>query len=487
MAVNFLTLNALSLPDSENLTRGGMDLPTEVQVEWYDENNQKRSSPQLVHRPSIRLLDVCKGIEGAQDLVSKVMEGLQHQEPELVEEGEGGTYFMKNKRGRRIAVFKPCDEQPHCENNPKSKDSELLLPQAFQGIKMDEGPKNEVAAFLLDRRHFADVPLTVLVECTHFVFSRKKERASSGSDAGRRSSPKKAEHKEERSGGGASEPKVFQTKVGSLQRYIEFEVQSWDMGASRFATREVHRIGILDLRLLNLDRHGGNILVVRQGLNKPKRRSGDDFFSEEEDEDDRCSGSSNYHLVPIDHAFSLPSSLNGTDLWFEWMNWSQATQPFSEESLHFIEEIKLEDDISQLLSLGIRKECIQTMILTTELLKAAALKLKMNLRQIARLICRDGPNKPSLLEKLGKYVFEEYSRLSKDTPNFPEGNRSDELSDEQELKDFLFAAHQTIETTLPAFVNSVADKTPGKLRRNSSISNNLYLQQLVEGQLKISE
>eukprot|EP01098_Paradermamoeba_levis_P006757 TRINITY_DN2810_c0_g1_i1.p1 TRINITY_DN2810_c0_g1~~TRINITY_DN2810_c0_g1_i1.p1 ORF type:complete len:380 (+),score=82.28 TRINITY_DN2810_c0_g1_i1:547-1686(+) len=379
---------------------------------------------------------------------------------------------MKNKRGKRIAVFKPCDEQPHCENNPKSKDSEILLPQAFQGVKIDEGPKNEVAAFLLDRHHFADVPMTVLVECTHYIFSRKTNKEAKGS--------------------ASADGKVYQTKFGSLQRYIEFDVQSWDMGASRFATREVHRIGILDIRLLNLDRHGGNILVVRQSPNnKLKRRSGDDFFSEDEDEDDRTSGSSNYHLVPIDHAFSLPSVLDGTDLWFEWMNWSQANQPFSEESLHFIEDIDLEEDIAKLLSVGIRKECIRTMILTTELLKIAALKLKMTLRQIARLICREGPNKPSLLERLGKQVFEEFSRLSRDTPNDPEGKTSDELTksinDLQDMMDFVLAAQETIETILPGQVTAAANRGSAKLRRNSSISNNLYLQQLVEDQLKIIE
>jgi len=474
MAVNFLTLNALSLPDSEKLS-GGMDLPTDVQVEWFDEHNQKRSSPNLLHRPSLRLLDCCKGIDGSHDLISRVLEGFQSHEPELAEEGEGGTYFMKNKRGKRIAVFKPFDEQPHCENNPKSKDSEILLPEAFEGIKTDEGPKNELAAYMLDRHHFADVPLTVLVECTHHIFSRKiKNKESKGKEVA------------------SSDGKFYQTKFGSLQRYVDFDVQSWDMGASRFATREVHRIGILDIRLLNLDRHGGNILVVRQNpSNKLKRRSGDDFFSEDEDEDDRNSGSSNYHLVPIDHAFSLPSVINGTDLWFEWMNWSQANQPFSEESLHFIEDINLEEDIAKLVAIGIRKECIQTMILTTELLKIAALRLKMNLRQIARLICREGPNKPSLFERLGKQVFEEFSRLARDTPNAPEGKSADDLTrsvnDLQDLMDFVPVAQQTIETILPGQVTAAANRGSGKLRRNSSISNNLYLQQLVEDQLKITE
>jgi hypothetical protein len=33
------------------------------------------------------------------------------------------------------------------------------------------------------------------------------------------------------------------------------------MGTSRFSTSDVHRIGILDIRLFNTDRHAGNMLV----------------------------------------------------------------------------------------------------------------------------------------------------------------------------------------------------------------------------------
>ena len=35
------------------------------------------------------------------------------------------------------------------------------------------------------------------------------------------------------------------------------------MGTSSFPVADVHRIGILDIRLMNMDRHGGNILVRR--------------------------------------------------------------------------------------------------------------------------------------------------------------------------------------------------------------------------------
>eukprot|EP00948_MAST-09A_sp_MAST-9A-sp1_P002395 g2395.t1 len=60
-----------------------------------------------------------------------------------------------------------------------------------------------------------------------------------------------------------SEP-LSKVKVGSLQLYVPHECSAEDVGRSvnnLFPEHEVHKIGILDLHLLNLDRHEGNILV----------------------------------------------------------------------------------------------------------------------------------------------------------------------------------------------------------------------------------
>ena len=73
--------------------------------------------------------------------------------------------------------------------------------------------------------------------------------------------------------------------------------ESWDLGPARFRVQDVHRIGILDLRFLNCDRHGGNILVE-------KDQGGE------------------YRLHPIDHSYCFPLSLG--DLEFEWAGWPQS-------------------------------------------------------------------------------------------------------------------------------------------------------------------
>lgn len=75
-----------------------------------------------------------------------------------------------------------------------------------------------------------------------------------------------------------STPHDLIATYGSLQEYVENGGSAEDMGSNSFSTDEVHRIGILDVRLLNLDRHLGNLLVQRGEDGAP-------------------------HLIPIDHGF----------------------------------------------------------------------------------------------------------------------------------------------------------------------------------------
>ena len=88
--------------------------------------------------------------------------------PELVLDGSGGTYFLKDSQKAKVAVFKPADEEPYAENNPRG-----YLPQAGEslalreGIAPGEGCIREVAAFLLDHDGFAGVPMTTLAEVRH--------------------------------------------------------------------------------------------------------------------------------------------------------------------------------------------------------------------------------------------------------------------------------------------------------------------------------
>lgn len=155
----------------------------------------------------------------------------------------------------------------------------------------------EVAAYLLDRG-FAGVPASVLVKARHPALCYNLDSSSSSSAA----SPY------------APAPSL-PMKLSSLQAFIPHDCDSSEMGPSRFSVRDVHRIGILDIRLFNTDRHAGNMLV-RKG----------------------CDGQ--HQLVPIDHGFCLPEALDAP--YFEWLHWPQAMLPFSEEELAYIRALDIE-------------------------------------------------------------------------------------------------------------------------------------------------
>jgi len=251
---------------------------------------------------------------------------------ELCSQGIGGTYFISNEAGERIAVFKPTDEEPGAAGNPKDPIPAPLLPPGGGSIR-------EVAAYLVDQG-FAGVPETFYVsDIQHPAFNS--------------------------------------IKSGSLQRYIPHTEDSSEFSSSRYSISDVQKIGILDIRLYNMDRNSENLLI--QNPKNPK-------------------------LIPIDHTYVLPPALSF--LWFEWLHWKQAKQPFSPELLEYIKNIDIEKDAAILRSLGIDEAPIRTMMISTSLLKIAALKFGYNLFQIGSIVSPKNINEESQLEKMVKKVEE---------------------------------------------------------------------------------
>jgi len=250
----------------------------------------------------------------------------------LCEEGVGGTYFVHDSNGQSVAVFKPTDEEPGAINNPKPPLEKVLLPHGG-------GACREVAAYLLDRNR-AGVPETHMLQGVHH---------------------KRLSYKD-----GHVVP-----KTGSVQQFVPNMGNSSSMGSSRFTVEDVHNIGILDIRLLNMDRNEENMLVRKEA----------DL----------------YRLVPIDHTYILPDTLD--DIYLGWMYWRQAKVPFSENTLEYISSINLEDDARILCNLGIQEQCITNMRLATILLKNGA-AAGLTLFQIASMICRKKKSDKSDLEVL---------------------------------------------------------------------------------------
>lgn len=277
-----------------------------------------------------------------------------------VQEGVSGVYLVSGENDE-MKIFKPACEEGYIESKSTENGRESLK----SGVVYGEASQKELAAYLLDHDRFAGVPHTELV-CVEL----------DSQDAG-------SVH-------------VPCPSFGSLQDFQKHKSSCEDMGTARFTADSVHRLGILDVRLLNLDRHLGNILVT---------------------EDDK--------LVPIDHAYVLPSCKNLGEITFEWLYWPQCKVPFSREAVDYILSLNPQEDEATLRSIGISDDCITSYHIATVFLQLCV-RRGMNLFQIASKIQRAVDGEPSYFEQIVDHV------LKNDLPS-----RSDQESEMFDLSDNL--------------------------------------------------
>lgn len=294
----------------------------------------------------------------SKQLVKEIVKGIKNGvEPLPVHSGLGGAYYFRNSRGESVAIVKPTDEEPFAPNNPKGFVGRTLgQPGLKRSVRVGETGIREVAAYLLDHQHFANVPPTALVKITHSIFNVN--------DGVNGYKPCK---------------KKTVSKIASLQKFVPHDFDASDHGTSSFPVSAVHRVGILDIRIFNTDRHGGNLLV--------RKLDGVGRFGQVE-------------LIPIDHGLCLPESLD--DPYFEWIHWPQASIPFSEDELDYIQSLDPVKDCEMLrLELPmIREACLRVLVLCTIFLKEAA-AYGLCLAEIGELMSREfrsGEEEPSELE-----------------------------------------------------------------------------------------
>ena len=312
-------------------------------------------------RDRSELIEVLAGDSflGSNELVKDTVIAIKNGvDPIPAQGGLGGAYFFRNMRGDTVAIVKPTDEEPFAPNNPKGFVGKALgQPGLKRSVRVGETGFREVAAYLLDYDNFANVPPTVLVKVTHSVFN-----INDGVVNGNNLQNKK---------------KV--SKIASLQQFIPHDFDAGDYGTSSFPVSAVHRIGILDVRIFNTDRHAGNLLV--------RRLDGIGRFDKVE-------------LIPIDHGLCLPENLE--DPYFEWIHWPQASIPFSEDELAYINKLDPIHD-SEMLQVElpmIREACLRVLVLCTLFLKEAA-AFGLCLSEIGEMMSREfrgQENQPSELE-----------------------------------------------------------------------------------------
>ncbi|KAL4130251.1 hypothetical protein PRNP1_006465 [Phytophthora ramorum] len=270
--------------------------------------------------------------------------------PVLAMDGTGGTYFFKDPSHRNVGCFKPQDEEPFGPNNPRGLVGQLGQSGLRRGILSGEACERELAAYLLDKDHFAGVPATSLVESRHPVFNYT---GSAG---------------------------ALNFKVGSLQEFVRHDDVVSDLAPNQFSTHQVHKIVLLDMRLLNTDRNDANILVR-------KRRSA-------------TTGHAEYELIPIDHGYCLPQFLEiGWCDWC-WYNWPQLQKPLSADDRAYVLSLSAQEDADRLTKrIPLRRACRRNMIIASMVLQKGV-RADLVLFEIARIMCREDLDAHSTLEQL---------------------------------------------------------------------------------------
>lgn len=222
--------------------------------------------------------------------------------PKRTEEGTGGTYFLYLENGdvgkrKPVAMFKPKDEEVYAPCNPRgwpgAEDSEGVRP----GVYSTHQACREAAAFFLDHHGFSSVPETGMVYSINTAYSNH---------------PNAAPH----------------WKHGSFQKFVDAADSVGDYGTSKFSLHDVHKIGILDIRIINMDRNDGNILVQKEKERVRDRETGEVVEKKV------------YRLRPIDHGLSLPDRLEIIEDDLVWMCWPQAKVKFSPETKQWILKLK---------------------------------------------------------------------------------------------------------------------------------------------------
>ncbi|XP_052166881.1 phosphatidylinositol 4-kinase gamma 4-like [Oryza glaberrima] len=306
--------------------------------------------PVLVN-PSVTLTPKITG------MIEATLAGLEMEHtPVMSSEGTGGVYFMLDSSGQEyVAIFKPINEEPMAKDNPNgyplSSDGEGLK----RGTRVGEGAFREVAAYILDHPisgyrvsdelGFAGVPPTVLVRCLNGYVDQTKYDCAK------------------------KEP-----KIGSLQMFVKNSGSCEEFGPRAFPVQEVHKIAVLDMRLANADRHGGNILIRK-------------------DENGQI------ELIPIDHGYCLPESFE--DCTFDWLYWPQARQPFNVETLDYIKSLDEEEDIKLLKLNGCEpsSKCVRVFRLSTMMLKKGAVR-GLTPYEIGNMLCRENITTKSKIEEI---------------------------------------------------------------------------------------
>uniref|UniRef100_A0A7S3ZDD5 PI3K/PI4K catalytic domain-containing protein n=1 Tax=Lotharella globosa TaxID=91324 RepID=A0A7S3ZDD5_9EUKA len=260
------------------------------------------------------------------------------------------------------------------------------------GVTPGNGTLKEVVAFLLDHQGWAGVPRTDMVTAVI------TDKLASG--ATRKMKENEA---------------VASVARGSMQAFVTSLGTADDYGPSLFDKDAVHKVGVLDIRLANLDRHLANILVlpnVSEDRGSASRRQWPSSLAHRRGMSSTSPGQQLLHLCPIDHAYVLPRFRDLSDINFEWLYWRQSKAPFSGETLRYIDALEPFVDAGIIRSVGLPDSCAITCVLTTIMLKEGS-KMGLTLSDLGAMMQREpfcGPD-ASKLERLIEDCCDAFGKL----------------------------------------------------------------------------
>ncbi|XP_037255797.1 LOW QUALITY PROTEIN: phosphatidylinositol 4-kinase type 2-alpha [Falco naumanni] len=253
--------------------------------------------------------------------------------PERISQGSSGSYFVKDPQGKIIGVFKPKNEEPYGQLNPKWTKwlQKLCCPCCFgrDCLVLNQGYLSEAGASLVDQKlELSIVPRTKVVYLASETFNYSAiDRVKS---RGKRLALEKV-------------PKVGQRfnriglppKVGSFQLFVEgykdadywlrrFEAEPLPENTNRQLLLQFERLVVLDYIIRNTDRGNDNWLIKYDcPLDSAGVRDSDWVVVKEPI----------IKLAAIDNGLAFP--LKHPDSWraypFYWAWLPQAKIPFSQE------------------------------------------------------------------------------------------------------------------------------------------------------------
>jgi Phosphatidylinositol 3- and 4-kinase len=361
-----LTLHCL------NIDRSGYTLRLSI----IDANTIGDAEFILNHAQEITLDDECTNI------LADIRLGLRRENMPIktdVLDCTGGVYFMRALCGRKVAVFKPFDEEQGMPNNTKGYRGTGQL-GLRQHTKPGYGCLREVAAYMMDVNNFCRVPPTMLVHCEHPILNYQDR-------FGIKSHP--------------------YPKLGSLQKFIHAFDTFEDVGCSLLSDLEVQKVALLDLRILNGDRNASNILAMKRGgpsqlscqcSNTCKLAKSPGNLSVK----GSCDGSleGEYELVPIDHGYCLPSRLLIHELDWAWYYYPQVSRPVHVDIKEYLANLDLESILKSMLSqVALSDESIFLAKISHKLV-VEGVAAGLTLFDIASIVARVTDDVPSTLERV---------------------------------------------------------------------------------------